>query len=79
MKVGLIARNPDKRIAFAHVVDGSHVNLTERRFRWSRRGNLVMQWIWHPVSNSVGYGDGYWRTAGKRDAERVRRVIEEQE
>lgn len=77
MRFGLLARNPDGQLAFAQVVEGDHRNRTERRFRWSRRGDLVMQWVWHPVSNSMGYGDGYWRRAGKRDCERVRQFIEQ--
>lgn len=77
MRLGASARNPDGRLAFCHVIDGHHSNLTERRFRWSRRGNLVLQWIWMPVNNAVGRGDGYWRDAGKRDTERVLKCIED--
>lgn len=29
----------------------------------------------HPVSNCHGYGDGYWRKAGRKDAEMVKLAV----
>lgn len=46
-----------------------------RRFQWSRRVG-VSQWIEMPVANEMGYGDGYWRGAGRRDAEAVTKALE---
>ena len=36
----------------------------------------IQQWVDHPVADENGYGDGYWRKAGKRDAATVRAFLE---
>lgn len=45
-----------------------------RSFRWMRKSG-VDQWVDHAVSSQHGIGDGYWRKAGRRDAEDVENTL----
>lgn len=65
------AWNSDGLLGSAKVQDSR-----KRVFEYSRRFG-VTQFVEHPVSNANGYGDGYWRRAGKRDAEAVERFLTE--
>lgn len=65
------ARTPEGELGYAKVQD-----TRGRVFAYSRKFDSVCQLINHAVSNRNGYGDGYWRTAGKRDGVAVRAFLE---
>lgn len=64
------ARTPEGTLATAKVQDARG-----RVFAFHHRFGIT-QFVDHPVSDRNGYGDGYYRTAGKRDAEAVRAFLE---
>ena len=45
-----------------------------RTYKWSRRIAL-QQWIIMPVIGTHGHGEGYWRTASKKDQAEAERLL----
>jgi hypothetical protein len=76
MKKERVERDYLGDVVYGFVIDKKASGV--RRFRWYRKRDEVMQWIWHPVSNEMGYGEGYWRKAGKKDSAKVRTTLHEQ-
>jgi hypothetical protein len=68
MRVIYRARNEKGEVSVAEVESNG------KRYRWSPRGG-VMQWIVMPVCGPHGYGEGYWRKAGKNDANAVMEAL----
>lgn len=59
MKLNYKTTDEEGKINSAELIDDKG-----RKYRWSRRLAL-QQWITMPVVGQHGYGEGYWRTAGK--------------